>query len=115
MLRALTQEREPRRERTWRIGLFLFALSLATVRTWAVRYNSNPDAVSYSDLAGALLRGEWMKGISSYWSPGYPALIALALKIFPASGPRLLVLIHSFNLIGFGLALLAFDWFWRRV
>ena len=40
------------------------------------------DGISYLDMGDAMMRGDWEMAISVYWSPLYPFLQGLALRLF---------------------------------
>lgn len=73
----------------------------------------NPDGLSYLDLASAALNGGPAKLVNAYWSPGYPALISIALFLFRPSSIQEFPLIHFVNFLLFIFALLAFSIFLR--
>jgi len=73
----------------------------------------NPDGLSYLDLAsGALMSGP-AKLMNAYWSPGYPALIGVALFVFRPSPDQEFPVIHFVNFLVFILTLWAFSLFFR--
>lgn len=53
------------------------AIGLSSAFAWLTRHAVNPDGVAYLDLARALRRGEWLLFVQGYWSPLYPALLAV--------------------------------------
>jgi len=62
----------------WSVGVLVggtlwAAVAEATTRPWAL----NPDGISYLDQAAAWRAGELTQAINSYWSPGYPVMLAL--------------------------------------
>jgi hypothetical protein len=54
---------------------------LGLVLAWAGRGAMNPDGLSYLDIASQAVQIGPSALISTYWSPGYPALISLALLV----------------------------------
>jgi len=72
-----------------------------------------PDGISYLDLGDALWRGDWHNAISGYWSPIYPAIIGLFLKIFRPSIFGEYPLVHFVNFAIYVVALICFDLFLR--
>ncbi|HET7456731.1 MAG TPA: hypothetical protein VFJ74_03685, partial [Gemmatimonadaceae bacterium] len=73
----------------------------------------NPDGVTYLDIARALSQGEWGAGVNALWSPMYPALQAIALRLV-APAPRLeSIVAHAVNVAIFAVALAAFEFFLR--
>jgi hypothetical protein len=45
----------------------------------------NPDGLSYLDLASEALRSGPSGLVNGHWSPGYPALLCVALTLFDPS------------------------------
>ena len=66
----------------------------------------NPDGVSYLDMTDLLLRGDYRPLAHPYWSPLYPCLLALLLKVSSASSETEAVIVHLGNGL-VGLAALA--------
>lgn len=72
-------------------ALICVALSVAS-------YNAlNPDGVSYLDLATRLGVGDWSHFVQGYWSPLYPALVAVGAVLSGRSGPGLIGVVHVVN------------------
>lgn len=72
-------------------------LLLVAVLAWASRGNLNVDGVAYLDLADRLRAGDWSGFVQGYWSPAYPALLAVVLQLAGASGPGATILAHLLN------------------
>jgi hypothetical protein len=92
-------------------------LASAAILAWTARHAMNPDGLSYLDMASEALNGGPARLINGYWSPGYPALIGLALSLFRPSPVREFPLIHFLNFLIFAFVLWAFSVFlryWRR-
>jgi hypothetical protein len=91
--------------------LQIFSALLILFDAWAGRYFINSDGISYLDMARYLMRGDFSVLLHPYWSPMYPALLAIALKAFSAAQLPEIVIAHLMNaLIGLG-ALLTFSFF----
>jgi hypothetical protein len=73
-----------RERRVWIAGLCLLCGLLITLSAWAGRLQMNPDGISYLDMAHRLLQKDFSPLAHPYWSPLYPCLLALVLKVFPA-------------------------------
>jgi hypothetical protein len=86
----------------------------ALIQMWMSRGVLDPDGISYSDLAKALLRGDWRNGLSTYWSPLYSWLLALAYEIFRPGMERLIFVAHVLNFVAFLAVLLAWEWLLRE-
>jgi len=87
---------------------------LALMQMWISRGILDPDGVSYSDLAKALLRGDWRNGLSSYWSPLYSWFLVLAYAVFRPGIHWLIFVSHVINFLAFVCALLAWEWLLRE-
>ncbi len=74
----------------------------------------NPDGLSYLDLASDASTGGPLKLVNAYWSPGYPALISIAIFLFRPSPDQEFALIHIVNLLIFIFALWSFSFFLRN-
>jgi len=92
---------------------WVICLAWAAILAWDTRHYVNPDGLSYVDLASAALSGGPAKLLNNCWSPGYPALISIALWIFHPQPNQELPLIHLVNFFIFALALWAFSSFLR--
>jgi hypothetical protein len=57
----------------------------------------NTDGISYLDIGSAIATGDWRAGIHAYWSPLYPCLIAIALKVFHPSSYSEFTVVHFVN------------------
>lgn len=71
----------------------------------------DPDGVAYLDIALQCLRGHWSALANSYWSPGYPLLLALWLRIFGQQPQREIFLLHSFAVVMLIASLASFEFF----
>lgn len=91
-------------------GVFwLVGLALAVLQAWVSRHWMNPDGVAYLDLADAWRRGDWASALSTYWSPFYSWLLALALGAAAPSTYWEFPLVHLVNLGIFVAAFGAFE------
>ena len=57
----------------------------------------NPDGVSYLDLTARLREGDWSHFVQGYWSPLYPAIVAVGAMLTGREGPALIGLVHVLN------------------
>ena len=96
------------------VELVGIAMILVTgIDAWASRYFLNPDGVSYLDLVQRLLAGDGAGFVQGYWSPLYPALIAVVATVGGDSPAALLSTAHLLN----GLAIIGaiiLVWWWSR-
>src|SRR5580704_9147365 len=57
-------------------------LGCAGILALSERHYMNPDGLSYLDLGSEALRSGPSALVNGLWSPGYPALLSLALALF---------------------------------
>src|SRR5277367_1698112 len=89
-------------------------LCFAAILTWSARHSMNPDGLSYLDLASEAVTSGPRSLVNSYWSPGYPAVIGVAMFLFHPAPEQEFALIHFVNLLIFVFALAAFSIFLRH-
>jgi hypothetical protein len=63
--------------RTVIISFWILALAMGGLRTWATRYQIDPDTISYLDMADAYLRGDWPMAFNGWRNPLYTWLLCL--------------------------------------
>ncbi|MEO5825182.1 MAG: hypothetical protein ABIR59_04790 [Gemmatimonadales bacterium] len=84
---------------------------VCVVLAYATHNSINPDGVSYLDLAAALRRGDWRSFVQGYWSPLYPALLAVVGSASSFEGNAFLPTVHYLNAAIAGLGVAAI-WRW---
>jgi hypothetical protein len=95
--------------RRLKILLCSVAIVLGAIQAWAGRYEMNPDGISYLDIAGAYLRGDWAMALNAQWSPLYSWLMAAALLIAEPSPEWEFPLAHLMNFAAYLFALGCFN------
>ncbi len=90
--------------------LAIVILLLVAMLAWASRGNLNVDGAAYLDLADHLRHGDWSGFVQGYWSPAYPALMALAMLLTGSTGADAAILAHGVNFL---VALIAVLLLWR--
>ncbi|MES1260045.1 MAG: glycosyltransferase family 39 protein, partial [Gemmatimonadota bacterium] len=80
---------------------------------YLVRHTLNPDGVAYLDLAAVLRRGDLHHFVQGYWSPLYPALLALIGLLSGNSSSSQIDGAHLLNVVAVILAI-AVIWRWAR-
>jgi hypothetical protein len=78
---------------------------------WSGRAATNPDALSYLDLASEFLKSGPSGLVNTYWSPGYPLFISAGLALFRPSPANELLVLHVVNVAIFACTFLAFSYF----
>ena len=92
----------------------VFAVAaLALFQAWASRWSMQSDGISYLDMGDAILRSDFAMALNGYWSPVYPFLLGLALRLFRPDPAWQFPLVHlvNFAIFLFALASLAY---WLR-
>jgi uncharacterized membrane protein (DUF441 family) len=85
------------------------------MQAWVYRHATNPDGLSYLDLANAFRGGDFRTAISASWGPIYPALLAAGLRVARPAPEWLLALVHAVNFTIFLITLVIFDWFLQEL
>jgi len=97
------------------IACWAVALLLGLFQAWASRHVLTGDSISYLDMAGAISRGHWGAAVNAYWSPLYPGLLGLALKIVGPSKSWEIPFSHLLNFAVYVGALGCFHFFLRSL
>lgn len=71
------------------------------------------DGISYLDMGDAIMRGDWGMAINAYWSPLYPCLQGLALRVFKPSAYSEFAVLYFVNFLTYLFALACFDFLLR--
>jgi hypothetical protein len=101
--------------RRLQIGCWIALIVIAIVRAWFTRYEFDGDAVSYLDIGRAIAEGHAGAAVHSYWSPGYPVLLAAFLLLFRPNAYWECPIAHLANVLIFVGALASFQFFWSEV
>lgn len=97
-----------------RLACWFVTIGFGAADAWVTRFTMYPDGVSYLDLGDAIWRGDWHNAINAYWSPLYPAITGMFLKVFKPSIEHEYPLVHLINFLIYLAALISFEYFWRR-
>src|ERR1017187_4798089 len=86
-------------ERHWKI--YRYAIWIVLPLSWLIvgmvsRHTMDSDGIAYVDIALACMKGNWHALINRYWSPGYPALLALWLFVFRPVPQQEITLVRCF-------------------
>ena len=100
---------------TVRVVFWVLAVVLGVLHAWVYRHYMNPDGVSYLDQADAWFRGDWSMAVNAWWSPGYPWLLGLAMRVFRPGPCWEFALAHMVTLVTYVAALGAFEFLLREV
>ena len=88
---------------------------MACLLAWAGRYFVNPDGISYLDLSDDFAAGRWSNAVSGHWSPAYPLLLSVWLKLFGSGSQWEALGVHVLNVLTFIAAMAAFELFLREL
>ena len=101
--------------RMLQIGCWIVLIAVAMIRAWFTRYELTADSMSYLDIARAVAEGQPYWAINGHWSPGYPVLISLFLRLFRPNAYWEFPLVHAINLLIFAGTLACFQMYWQEV
>ncbi|TMI82348.1 MAG: hypothetical protein E6H04_04925, partial [Bacillati bacterium ANGP1] len=85
------------------------------VYAWAGRHEMNPDGMSYLDVASAFMRGDWRMALNRHWSPLYPALLAVTLRVVRPTPYDEFATVQGLNFVIFLGALVSFEFLLSRL
>jgi len=95
-------------------GWCVVCAATAALLAWSQRGLMDPDGLSYLDMATRAANGHPEDLINAYWSPGYPAMISLALILFRPAPQNVFAIVHLVNFFLFCIVTLTFAVFWRN-
>lgn len=96
-----------------RLAGWSVAVVVGLVESVLKRHTMSPDGISYLDLGDAMFHRDWTMAINAYWSPLYPFLQGLALKLFRPSAYMEFTVVHVVNFLIYLFALACFDFLLR--
>jgi 4-amino-4-deoxy-L-arabinose transferase-like glycosyltransferase len=117
-LRQLDFEENGRREtpfetvitRRVRVGAWVFMVLAGAIETVAARHAMQDDGVNYLDLGDAIMRRDWSMALNGIWSPLYPFLQALALRLFKPGTYSQFTIVHCVNFLIYLFTLACFEY-----
>lgn len=99
----------------WRKALWAAACVTGLLQAWAYRHNVSSDGISYLDIARNCVQGDWHSLVNGYWSPLYPFVLSVFLRVFKPSPYWESTVTHLANLAIFVAALLCFEAFLKSL
>ncbi len=96
----------------YRVLCRLIALLFGATQLFLARNGFGPDPRSYTEIAEAYLRHDWAMAVNAYWSPLYPWLVALTLRLARPSMRSEFPLLHLLNFSIFIVTVATFEFFW---
>ncbi len=109
-----TRDLESRRFKCLRIAFWLVAGVTGFLQIWVTDHIIWADTLSYLDSGDLLWRGDFANAITNHWSPGYPFLIGLALKVLHPVGLWEVAVVKLVDMIIFLFTVGCFDLFVSR-
>jgi len=79
------------------------------------RHTIQDDGICYLDMGDAILRADWKLALNGVWSPLYPFLQGLALRIARPSAYSQFTVVHFMNFLIYLFALACFEFFLQAV
>ena len=107
----MSNEFHSAKERNFVASLWALSVVFGLSQAWAWRFYIEPDGVSYIEIAHAYIQRDFGHAISSYWSPLYSWLLALALSVGHVPEYWEATALHCVNFFLYLLALAAFAFF----
>ncbi len=86
------------------VGWCLLTIA-ALIDTIYTRHAMQSDGISYLDMGDALVRGDWHMAVNAYWSPLYPWLQGVALRLVKPSAYSQFTVVHCVNFLIYLFAL----------
>jgi len=84
----------------WTLRMLVFAAGL--LLTWNQRHEFDGDGLSYLDISDGAFTGRASLFVNAYWSPAYPAVLALLRPVVSFVTSREIANIHLINLVLLG-------------
>ncbi len=94
-----------------RVIAYCCVLGVGLLQGLATRQAMQSDGISYLDMGDAIVRRDWGMAINGYWSPLYPLLLGLTLRIAKPSAYFQFTVVHLVNFAIYAFAFACFDFF----
>src|SRR5438270_4619303 len=96
-------------------AMISLSLLIGALSAWLTRADMNPDGISYLDLSDRWMAGDFRGVVNAYWSPLYPALLAV-VRFILRPAPRFdFSAAHAANFVVFVIGLTTFSLFLREL
>ena len=92
----------------------LVSCCVVALDLWKKRDLFDPEGITYLDMADGYRRGDWGATLVGLWSPLYPWLLSLALRVTNPSAYWEFTVVHAFNFGIYVGALVSFTLFMRE-
>ena len=101
--------------RRLRLLFWCLAIALGALEVWAHRNEVNPDSISYIERAEAAAQGDWHALVGGYWSPLYPLLLSVGIRLFHPAIYWEFTFVHMVNLVLYLGDLFCFEIFLKEL
>lgn len=92
-------------------AMISLSLLIGAVSAWFSRVDMNPDGISYLDLSDRWMAGDFNGIVNAYWSPVYPALLAVVRSVVHPAAQFEFSAVHVANFVAFVIGLVTFSLF----
>src|SRR5437016_7138206 len=90
-------------------------IALGALEVWARRNEVNPDSISYIEMAEAAAQGGWHALVNAYWSPLYPLLLSVGMRLFHPAIYWEFTFVHMVNFLLYLGDLFCFEIFLKEL
>lgn len=98
------------RATVWDVAGLAVALLVGAAAAWHNRFLIGADAMSYLDYSDRFLDGTWRAMPNGYWSPGYPAMLALVRALTTSAPAGDSIALRTVGYAGYAVAALGCFW-----
>ncbi len=98
-----------------RLLFWCLAIALGALEVWARRNEVNPDSISYIEMAEAAAQGGWHALVNAYWSPLYPLLLSVGMRLFHPAIYWEFTFVHMVNFLLYLGDLFCFEIFLKEL
>ena len=96
-----------------RITAWSFLTLAGLVEAIVGRHAMQDDGVNYLDMGDAIVRGDWKMALNGIWSPLYPLLQGMTLRLLRPSSYSQFSVVHGVNFLIYLFVLGCFEFFLR--
>ena len=105
--RTIATALNSRRERSLMAAMAALSIVMGAASAWLSRSEMNPDGISYLDLSDRWMAGDPSGVVNGYWSPLYPAILAVVRVVMHPAAQFEFAAAHLANFIIFLMSLAA--------
>jgi hypothetical protein len=98
-----------------RAAMWAGVIVAGLLQFWAHRNAMNPDGISYIEMAQGSIRTDWHALVNGYWSPLYPFLISVALRVLHPGPEWEFTVVHGVNFVLYVVSFACFEIFLKEI